>query len=35
MEDEDRYYHIKLEFPKSLIDDEMNDNINYIMEVTG
>lgn len=33
--DDDRYYHIKLEFPKTLIDEEMDKNIKYIMEVTG
>jgi len=28
-------YHVKLKFPKTLIDDEMGNNINYITEVTG
>jgi len=35
MEDDDRYYNISNKFPKTLIDDEMNDNINYIIEATG
>jgi hypothetical protein len=35
MNDDDRYYNVLLKFPKTLVDDEMNANITYIMEVTG
>ena len=33
--DDDRYHHIILEFPKTLVDDEMSENIDYIIQATG
>jgi hypothetical protein len=33
--DDDRYYNIVNKFPKTLIDEEMNSDIEYIAEVTG